>query len=227
MFDGPVDALWIESMNTVLDDNKKLCLNSGQIIPLSNQMTMMFEVEDLAVASPATVSRCGMVYMEPGSIGSQPLVASWLEVLHEPLRKLRPKSTVPMLAKLFDKYLEASLRFMRKNCPEPVPSVNNNLVQSLQRILDCFFAPYKDTDAVTITEAQVEELEGMLEPLFVFALIWSLGCTTTTEGRAKFNESVRQLMGKDNEHRLPAEGTVYDYCYDKSSKSWVKWDETV
>ena len=42
-------------------------------------MKMLFEVADLAVASPATVSRCGMVYMTADELGWRPFVTTWVK----------------------------------------------------------------------------------------------------------------------------------------------------
>jgi len=77
IFDGPVDALWIENMNTVLDDSMTLCLSNGERIKLKPQMKMLFEVMDLAVASPATVSRCGMVFIDQDVVGHEAIVESY------------------------------------------------------------------------------------------------------------------------------------------------------
>ncbi|XP_064860607.1 dynein axonemal heavy chain 6-like [Oncorhynchus nerka] len=76
--DGPVDALWIENMNTVLDDNKMLCLANSERIKLTPSIHMVFEVQDLSVASPATVSRCGMVYIDSNELKWMPYVQTWI-----------------------------------------------------------------------------------------------------------------------------------------------------
>ncbi len=191
-FDGPVDALWIENMNTVLDDNKKLCLNSGQIITLTSRMTMMFEVEDLSVASPATVSRCGMVYMEPASMTLAPLVKSWINSV--PPRIRETKSIVDKLQTLFDKYLEDGCYFLRKNLPEPVKTVDNNIAQSIFRIIDCYFSPYVENEIKKINKEEIMNLDSMINQLFFFSFVWSVGVTTTLDGRIKFDKWIRESI---------------------------------
>jgi dynein heavy chain, axonemal len=224
MFDGPVDAIWIENMNTVLDDNKKLCLNSGQIITLTPRMTMMFEVEDLSVASPATVSRCGMVYMEPVSLGLDAYFISWLNTLPEKVAK--QVSIREKLKTLGDETLEDGCYFVRHDVTEPVETVDNNLIQSLFRIMDSYLKDYIETEIKKVPQEQIDELEGQIPQLWFFAAIWSIGTTTTLKGRQMFDGFWREKMRKASVP-FPDEKLVYDYFFDKKTKSWISWFDTV
>lgn len=55
IFDGPVYPAWIENLNTLLDDNRKLCLSSGEVLNLTENTMILFEVDKLNHASPSTV----------------------------------------------------------------------------------------------------------------------------------------------------------------------------
>ena len=66
MLDGDIDPMWIESLNTVMDDNKILTLASNERIPLLPEMKLVFEIANLRYATPATVSRAGILYINSG-----------------------------------------------------------------------------------------------------------------------------------------------------------------
>ncbi|KAJ8667915.1 hypothetical protein QAD02_009578 [Eretmocerus hayati] len=200
VFDGPVDAVWIENMNTVLDDNKKLCLSSGEIMRLTPYQTMMFEVADLRVASPATVSRCGMVYMEPAGLGIEPFIDCWVKKL--------PKHIIQyseLVSKLAYFYVLPALEFLRDNLKEIVTSIDSGLVQSYINIMNY------QIGSIKIQEGEIFPAH-LFEPWSAFALVWSIGATCDSESRYLFSEWLRDLQKSgDCDMPFPPDGLVHDY----------------
>ena len=78
ILDGDIDPEWIESLNTVMDDNKVLTLVSNDRFPMSASMRLIFEISNLRNATPATVSRAGVLYINDSDIGWKPFFDSWL-----------------------------------------------------------------------------------------------------------------------------------------------------
>ena len=72
VLDGDIDPMWIESLNTVMDDNKVLTLASNERIPLTPSMRLLFEISHLRTATPATVSRAGILFINPNDVGWNP-----------------------------------------------------------------------------------------------------------------------------------------------------------
>ena len=195
MLDGPVDAIWIENMNTVLDDNKKLCLNSGEIIAMSNVMNMIFEVADLAVASPATVSRCGMVFLEPHQLGWRPLCLSWLNTFPE--TKWFNEAFKSRVLALFDWLVPVSIRFLKREIKEVAATTDEgtNVVVNLMRTFkSLLIVPLTDPKGL-VKEIPVKEpgaFDAHIDSVFIFSLAWSIGgSAATNEGRAAFDEFFR------------------------------------
>ena len=159
VLDGNLDANLIESMNSVMDDNKILTLTSNERIPLKPHMRLIFEIRDLVYASPATVSRAGILFISDVS-GYQWkfYVKSWIK------SKRYTDDIKDQLQGLFGKYLPDILLHLKKFFKFIVPVVYIQMVISICKLLESIL--------------DKEEVQG-LEYIFVFAWVWSIGAGFT------------------------------------------------
>uniref|UniRef100_A0A673T414 Dynein axonemal heavy chain 14 n=1 Tax=Suricata suricatta TaxID=37032 RepID=A0A673T414_SURSU len=199
VLDGPVDTFWVENLNTMLDDTRMLCLANSERIALTDKIRVVFETDSLSQASPATVSRCGMVYMDPVDLGWEPYIKSWLLKTS----KLISQTGVSYLEFLIKNSITDGLQFIKKHqkC-QPFPVQDIAIVTTLCRILDAFFefmsenggfgkreeknsphskvsAKFKNTEEraenTWYLERNPDKLKVIIQKLFVFAFTWAFG----------------------------------------------------
>ncbi|OHT05113.1 Dynein heavy chain family protein [Tritrichomonas foetus] len=249
--DGPVDSLWIETMNSLLDDNKVLCLSNNERISLGNHVRLMFEVDDLSQASPATVSRCGMIYFDPSTLPWEAISDSWMQKMPEEHAELGK-----FVRGLLDKYVPQLIQFAEVDAKimighNPIFFLNNAL-----RIVDCFIDILRKPEHKPAAEGEdakdidpldskpyyslfynsggdilpyfkdQEQKEAAYERIFIFAIIWAFGGVCNDDSRQLFDKVLREMMTKnDAKCQFPASNTVFDYYPDLSKQSWIAWTD--
>jgi len=206
ILDGDIDPGWIESLNTVMDDNKVLTLASNERIPLYSHMRLLFEIGNLTQASPATVSRAGILFINETDVGWGPFVISWIDTREGD--SLRNNLTV-----LFDKYVIPTLSFIKKNLKFFTPMYDFNLVQTLCYMLETLLTP-----KVCAMEKEV------LEMYFVFACIWAFGGALMIDQIRDYRQEFsRWWRSEMKQVKLPDPGSVFDYCIDPAQNKFVPW----
>ncbi|PVD24358.1 hypothetical protein C0Q70_14839 [Pomacea canaliculata] len=202
------------------------------INPKSITMGQLFGQFDPVSHEPATVSRCGMVYLEPITLGWRPLVKSWLQVYPQVLGEECKELTHVMFEWLVDPCLD----FVRKNCKDYCPAGQANQVHSLMRLMDMLMhEPVNKEDS-----ADNKHLRFWLAAALMFSIPWSIGGCLDVDSRKKFDVFYRDLLsGKFDENPVPKEigkleipfppeQTTYDYFFEQKAKGqWRHWNDLV
>ena len=137
---------------------------------------MLFEVQDLSVASPATVSRCGMVYMTPEELGWKPFVRSWIPRMY-PDESILLDEHKQQLLDLFEVTIEPALEKIRiLKLVEYIKTVEIQRVASVCNFLEVLLQPHYGF------KGDKEEKKKSLNYFFCFAYIWGIGASLDSYG---------------------------------------------
>jgi dynein heavy chain len=197
---------------------------------------MMFEVDDLSFASPATVSRCGMVFLEPHQLGHTVLITSYLNKLKTNF----PEKLMKKISEEFHFLADFGIMFALKHLKFPQPTNPNYLVDNMIKLFDTFMRDWQEEGATIPNDAE----EKMLNSL-IFAMLWSIGGQSDEHTRASYDVFIQELIAGEDivekysldpkgdgypdyemhkiSNKFPGDGSLYDFFFDRDNLSWMDW----
>ncbi|XP_034939850.1 dynein heavy chain 8, axonemal [Chelonus insularis] len=204
VLDGPVDAVWIENLNSVLDDNKTLTLANGDRIIMAPNSKLVFEPDNVDNASPATVSRMGMVFISASVLKWSPILEGWL--------KTRATQQAEILREFFDKIYEDAHNFVQTKLVNKMKLLEAIYIRQCIDLLDGLLAR--------------TSVSSDLEKLFLFSLMWSLGAVLELDGRSALEEFFLTHPSKLNWPKPVDDETIFEYLVSEEGK-WIHWNQMV
>eukprot|EP01062_Namystynia_karyoxenos_P079539 TRINITY_DN8407_c0_g1_i1.p1 TRINITY_DN8407_c0_g1~~TRINITY_DN8407_c0_g1_i1.p1 ORF type:complete len:4892 (+),score=1969.11 TRINITY_DN8407_c0_g1_i1:217-14892(+) len=226
LMDGPVDPQWIESLNTVLDDTKTLTLPNNERLAMGERLRLVFEVETLDHASPATVSRVGLVYVGELCLGWRPQLLSWLQ------RQRREEQDA--LHNLLLSLCQKALTWMQGQECKCMGMSSSALVVNALRIAEGVLS----TRNLLQHQQQAPSPMGLTR-MVVFSVAWGMGNPLEPQWRARFDSFLQDceviVGGQKGPLPMPpsdaqdstSQSTVFDYFVDQKSGEWAHWSTLV
>jgi len=247
IFDGDVDPEWAENLNSVLDDNKLLTLPNGERLALTNNIRILFEVQNLNHATPATVSRCGMVWF------SESVVSVHMLLSHH-MAKLRslPITSISLQASVYNRWKHVQAQCVDILVPyfglDPNNQKGDNFVYraldwvmrqphimdfAAPRVLAAMFSllkgaigkvmEYNDNHADFPLDGPTTE--SFVSKYMVFALLWSFGGSLSLKSRLAFCDELQAISPVSLPD--PSQGPVLDFEVRVDSGKWEPWSDRV
>ncbi|XP_015117111.1 dynein heavy chain 5, axonemal [Diachasma alloeum] len=208
VLDGPVDAVWIENLNSVLDDNKTLTLANGDRIVMSPSSKLVFEPDNVDNASPATVSRMGMVFVSASVLKWPQILEGWL--------KTRLDHEKTFFRSLFHKIYGEAYEYLRTKLE--VKMVLPEVVY-IRQCRDLLVGLLQHDESNTFTDRH-------LERFFLFSMMWSLGAVLELDGRASLQDFLINHPSKCDWPILREDDTIFEYLI-ADNGNWIHWSKMV
>lgn len=175
-------------------------------------MRLLFEISNLRTATPATVSRAGILYINPDDLGWSPYVSSWVETRKSSAEKA-------LLTVLLDKYVQPCLDLLRNKVKKITAIPECAHIQMLCFLLESLLTPQN---------VPAECPKDWYEIYFAFAAVWAFGSAMFQDQLIDWrNEFSKWFTGEYKNIKFPPQDTVFDYYIDPETKAFVPWSERV